>query len=273
MPIVESGRLDWAKESEEKEPELENGFKKVVEYRNEDGKTIKVTNIFKVDRIKLPRSIAERKNWSKFGEAKSDPTGVISSTTVVGDEVFMQFLSNKEEPAKDIDPNTAALSKITCRYCKGDHWTTKCPHKSLYEEIERRKDEADSLKKPEVSSSSGGGADGAYKPPSMRSGAASQAGASGKKFEPRLGQKEEFTIRVTNLPEEATEPDLKELFKPFGSVSRVFLAKDKNTQQSRGFAFVTFTFKEDAQRAIIGVDNFGYHHLILKVEWAKPSNN
>jgi translation initiation factor 3 subunit G len=76
-------------------------------------------------------------------------------------------------------------------------------------------------------------------------------------------------VRVTNLPEEATDTDLMELFKPFGKVNRVFLAKDKNTKASRGFAFVNFQNKEDAQRAIWGVNDYGYNHLILKVEWAK----
>lgn len=183
--------------------------------------------------------------------------------------------SNKEETTKEVDPGTANLARITCRYCKGQHWTNNCPNKDLYEEIERRKDQVDSSKKSEggVQNTS---SDGAYIPPSKRAGATASARGPGtdnagrsSKFDSRYGQKEEFTIRVTNLPEEATENDLKELFKPFGNVSRVFLAKDKNTQQSRGFAFVTFLHKEDAQRAIIGVDNFGYHHLILKVEWAK----
>ena len=81
--------------------------------------------------------------------------------------------------------------------------------------------------------------------------------------------KDDYTVRVSNLPEEATESDLQELFKPFGKVVRTFLAKDKTKQVSRGFAFVTFANKEDAQRAIWGVNDYGYNHLILKVEWAK----
>ncbi len=80
---------------------------------------------------------------------------------------------------------------------------------------------------------------------------------------------DDFTVRVSNLPEEATDNDLMELFKPFGKVSRIFLAKDKTKQISRGFAFVTFLNKDDAQRAIWGVNDYGYNHLILKVEWAK----
>ena len=106
----------------------------------------------------------------------------------------------------------------------------------------------------------------------MRNGAGPAASKS--KFDMGMGKgplskNDDFTVRVSNLPEEATENDLQELFKPFGRVSRTFLAKDKSKQTSRGFAFITFMNREDAQRAIWGVNDYGYNHLILKVEWAK----
>lgn len=41
------------------------------------------------------------------------------------------------------------------------------------------------------------------------------------------------TIRVTNLSEDTRETDLQELFRPFGAISRIYLAKDKNTGQSK----------------------------------------
>lgn len=41
------------------------------------------------------------------------------------------------------------------------------------------------------------------------------------------------TIRVTNLSEDTRETDLQELFRPFGSISRIYLAKDKTTGQSK----------------------------------------
>jgi translation initiation factor 3 subunit G len=37
------------------------------------------------------------------------------------------------------------------------------------------------------------------------------------------------TIRVTNLPENTRESDLQELFRLFGPISSIYLAKDKNT--------------------------------------------
>lgn len=49
------------------------------------------------------------------------------------------------------------------------------------------------------------------------------------------------TIRVTNLSEDTRETDLQELFRPFGSISRIYLAKDKNTGQSKVSARLLFT--------------------------------
>jgi len=82
---------------------------------------------------------------------------------------------------------------------------------------------------------------------------------------------ETATVRVTNLPEDTKESDVAELFKVFGPVSRIFLAKDKTTGMSKGFAFVNFVYREDAQRAIDKLEGYGYGYLILHLEWARPS--
>ena len=72
------------------------------------------------------------KEWKKFGAAENDPQGVNSATTVISDECFMQFLSNKEE-AEKVETSALSISTVKCRYCKGDHWSAKCPHKDLLE--------------------------------------------------------------------------------------------------------------------------------------------
>jgi len=79
------------------------------------------------------------------------------------------------------------------------------------------------------------------------------------------------TLRVTNISEDTAEQDLQILFKPYGNISRIYLAKDRETHQSRGFAFVSFVHREDAARAMDALQGHGYDHLILKIEWAKPS--
>ena len=76
---------------------------------------------------------------------------------------------------------------------------------------------------------------------------------------------------MTNISEDTTEADLQVLFAPYGRIARIYLAKDRETMVSRGFAFVSFVHKQDAERAMGALQGHGYDHLILKIEWAKPS--
>merc|ERR1719379_928604 len=48
------------------------------------------------------------------------------------------------------------------------------------------------------------------------------------------------TIRVTNLSENTREDDLRDLFRHYGSISRCYLATDRETGAARGFAFISF---------------------------------
>ena len=72
---------------------------------------------------------------------------------------------------------------------------------------------------------------GKYIPPSQRGD--KKLGERGESFGTRMQQDDQATVRVTNLSEETQESDLRELFGYFGSIKRVFLAKDKITQQSK----------------------------------------
>jgi len=122
------------------------------------------------------------------------------------------------------------------------------------------------------SSIMGDGKEGKYVIPSMRPGARSVGGSSDSGDRMNRQRDETATIRVTNLSEDTKESDLSELFRAFGQVSRIYLAKDKVTGLSKGFAFVNFVYREDAGKAIEKLSGFGYDHLILHLEWAKPSN-
>ncbi|KAH9626298.1 hypothetical protein KSS87_021867 [Heliosperma pusillum] len=177
----------------------------------------------------------------------------------------------KQEESKAASDPLAQLSKGTggalmlCRTCgkKGDHWTSRCPYKDLAPQGDV------ALDKPVTEAGPAGGPSatkGAYVPPSMRAGAERPAGSDMRR------RNEENSVRVTNLSEDTREPDLQELFRPFGAVSRVYVAIDQKTGVSRGFGFVNFVNKEDAQRAINKLNGYGYDNLILRVEWATPRN-
>ena len=76
---------------------------------------------------------------------------------------------------------------------------------------------------------------------------------------------------MSNLSEDVKDSDLRELFRRFGAIQRIYLAKDRDTRASRGFAFINFFDRGDAQRAIGKLDGHGYDHLILSVGWANPA--
>lgn len=82
------------------------------------------------------------------------------------------------------------------------------------------------------------GAKGGYVPPSVRNRAAAGAGES-----MATARRDENSVRVTNLSEDTREDDVRDLFTPFGPVSRVYVAYDRETGESRGFAFVNFMYR------------------------------
>lgn len=58
------------------------------------------------------------------------------------------------------------------------------------------------------------------------------------------------SIYVGNLARDASEDDLLQAFSRFGSVMKVNVVKDRETGQSRGFAFVDMADGKDAATAI-----------------------
>jgi len=94
---------------------------------------------------------------------------------------------------------------------------------------------------------------------------------SGSEFPKSRARDDAATIRVTNVNENTTEHDLNELFAPFGLISRIFLGRKKFTHESKGFAFINFIKKENAERAMANLQGAGFQQVILHLEWAKPS--
>ena len=62
-----------------------------------------------------------------------------------------------------------------------------------------------------------------------------------------------FKVFVGSIDFNATEKDVEEAFKPYGEIVHVILLRDKETQKSRGFGFVTFKEKHSVEAAIKGM--------------------
>eukprot|EP00797_Seminavis_robusta_P027186 Sro506_g156330.2 (228) ;mRNA; r:30851-31534 len=86
---------------------------------------------------------------------------------------------------------------------------------------------------------------------------------------PRYGQDQNRLIRVVGLSEETTEADLFDLCRQFGRVTRVHVAKDRETGLSRGFAFVTFGNQFEAASALDGLSGMRYNYRIIGADWAR----
>lgn len=110
---------------------------------------------------------------------------------------------------------------------------------------------------------------GKYVPPSMRAGAENRRGET---MYGKGGNRDDLpTLRITNLSEETAEPDLWDLFGRFkntyGRIHRIFVGKDQETGLCKGFAFVSFEDKRDAERAMEKINGLPYDHLILACAW------
>lgn len=75
---------------------------------------------------------------------------------------------------------------------------------------------------------------------------------------------------VGNMSFQMTERDLRALFEPFGQVSRVHIAMDRETGRARGFAFVEMSDDAEAAKAIAGLEGKEVGGRALKVNEARP---
>jgi len=248
-------------------PDADGVYTAITYQINDAGVRTKTTKKYKEHEVtkKVTPGMPERNTWEQFVVAKRYKPGDDSITAVSLEEIFLERarVQPKSELEKASDPlaamASAQTSLLVCRTCgkKGDHWTSKCPYKDLANDGSKPPDEDG------PSSLLGGRKPGGYVPPSMREGATG-AGASMDR------RRDENSIRVSNLSEDTREQDLQELFRPFGPVTRIYVAINRDTGEARGFAFVNMVNREDGQRAIDKLDGYGYDNLILRVEWAAP---
>eukprot|EP00191_Tetraselmis_sp_GSL018_P025077 CAMPEP_0177626256 /NCGR_PEP_ID=MMETSP0419_2-20121207/30552_1 /TAXON_ID=582737 /ORGANISM="Tetraselmis sp., Strain GSL018" /LENGTH=262 /DNA_ID=CAMNT_0019127289 /DNA_START=23 /DNA_END=808 /DNA_ORIENTATION=- len=234
-----------------------NGIKQLITYKkNDKGETIKQTcrvRVVKVEK-KIYKSALERKKWKKFGAAANQESEI---TVQANDDIMFEKtrIKQKSEQEKKVSVDkSAVVGNLKDMLYKKRMERAMLAAKGLgpQPELPPAEDDSHLPSKPSA---------GGYVAPHLRG--AGGAGSSGPDR-----KREENSVRVTNLSEDTTEQDLRDLFSVFGNIQRIYVAYDRDTRESRGFAFVNFMYREDAQRAINKLDGYGYDNLILRVEWA-----
>jgi RNA recognition motif-containing protein len=77
-------------------------------------------------------------------------------------------------------------------------------------------------------------------------------------------------LYIGNLSYDAMETDLRAIFEEVGSVTACDIMIDRNTGQSKGFAFVEMASKEDADKAIEAHNGKDFQGRPLTVNEARP---
>ncbi|NXH52499.1 EIF3G factor, partial [Rhabdornis inornatus] len=224
--------------------EVVNGnIKTITEYREEeDGRKVKVGTGGTGGHLRACR----RRKTHKHPWVCPIPTCVPSvPSCVVGVPRCAQVCSPVPQDLncqEEEDPMNKLKGQkiVSCRICKGDHWTTRCPYKDTLGPMQKELAEQLGLSTGEKEKLPGG------RNPKFHifwefweffllfshlfPGFVCWHGES---MQPNRRADDNATIRVTNLSEDTRETDLQELFRPFGSISRIYLAKDKTTGQSK----------------------------------------
>ncbi|GAC1702943.1 MAG: hypothetical protein NVS9B4_09550 [Candidatus Acidiferrum sp.] len=78
------------------------------------------------------------------------------------------------------------------------------------------------------------------------------------------------SLFVGNMSFQSTESDLRALFEPFGQITRIHMAMDRETGRARGFAFVEMPNDEEATKAMAELDGKELGGRNLKVNEARP---
>jgi len=80
-------------------------------------------------------------------------------------------------------------------------------------------------------------------------------------------RKDSSTLFVGNLPYQYREKEITDLFSKFGRVANVTVGFNKVTQESKGYAFVTFEDRRDAEEAFTRNQGYQVEGRKLRIDW------
>lgn len=80
----------------------------------------------------------------------------------------------------------------------------------------------------------------------------------------------ETKLYIGNMSKETTEQDLRTMFSEAGTVGAVDVIMDRQTGKAKGFAFVTMSSQEEAEKAISMFNAKEMNSRTLKVNISQP---
>lgn len=210
-------------------------------------------------KTRTPKRVIERRNLPKFGDAVE---GELNVTTPSPDFISIehpddQLLEDSESSGLEGTLANFILKQQERAYEREHDIDTG------FSEVDKPVENVE--------------ASGKYVPPGARRSDVRRGGTLESAFGNMSNdQNPENTIRVSNLTKAVTEEDLRALFEPFGRVHRVSLPKAERkdadghiVKEPKGFAYIAYVNRRDAEHAMERLQGHGYDHLILKLEWAK----
>ena len=79
-----------------------------------------------------------------------------------------------------------------------------------------------------------------------------------------------MNLYISNLSYNISDEDLRQLFADYGEITSAKVIMDRETGNSRGFAFVEMTSDEEGQKAIDELNGVEYDQKVISVSVARP---
>lgn len=148
MPSIVDQKSSWVDVMEDEDEEgiesnrqveIDGNVKTTTELSvNENGEKVKIVRQYRLEKRKVSKDAARRRTLPKFGLSANDPPGPSTQTTIVAEEVKMEFLITPEDEVAELNANllkNSAGQFIQCRYCSLNHWSLTCPYKNQIDRL------------------------------------------------------------------------------------------------------------------------------------------
>lgn len=247
---------------------------------DEQGRQVRVTRTIRMKLVTevVEADVAARRQWAKFGDASKDGPGPNAASTLIGEPVYLKLAMDQDFDKLEVAAQVPVVEarSVKCKYCEGPHWSVKCPYKDTFAGADIKINHgqgggaAIAAAMAETSASAAATA-GKYVPRHRRDDAEGGSSAAAGTTTGIEDRDQGLAIRIYNLSDVVVEDDIRELCSALGcAVARCNVGRDRMTGRCKGYAFVNFYTKADADTAVARLNNLPYGNLIIKAEIAKP---